>query len=153
MKTRASSLLEQTMSAQSAAGTLILIEPTIFLLQRGPKGAEPHTWAVAGGRIEDGESPFEAAIRETQEEIDIDLTSYRPEFSFSQPIPGETGRTFTTFVFRFPRIPSGWSPMINDESLAFGWFTRPAISMLTLHPGMSYALKQIGWGGTPSKKG
>lgn len=151
MTTRAKLLLEQTMSAQSAAGALILVEPMIFLLQRGPKGAEPRTWAVAGGRIEDGETPYQAAIRETQEEIQVDLSKYTPDFSFSQPIPGEDGRTFTTFVFKFSRIPEGWSPMINDESLAFGFFTQPALSMLTLHRGMPFALQQIGWSVSPKK--
>ena len=146
IRTRAQSLLEQTMSDQNAAGTLILIEPLLmFLLQRGPKGAEPLTWAVAGGRIEEGETPYQAAIRETQEEIQIDLQGYSPAFSFSQPIPGESGRIFTTFVYKFPHIPQGWSPMLNEESLAFGFFTKPAVSMLPLHPGMNYALKKIGW--------
>ena len=143
--TRARYLLEQTISDQSAAGCCVLAGPLLLMLQRGPKGAEPFSWAFAGGRIEDGENPYQAAIRETQEELQIDLSGDKPTFSYQQPIPGESGRTFTTFVFTFPRIPSGWSPAINEESLAFGWFTKPALSRIELHRGMPYALKQIGW--------
>ena len=145
---RAQSLLlfEQTMNNASAAGTCVIADSLLLMLQRGPKGAAPLTWAFAGGRIEEGETPFQAAIRETQEELSVDLRYDPVAFSFSQPIPGEAGKTFTTFVYTFPRVPSGWSPRINEESLAFGWFTLPAVKMLNLHPGIPYALKQIGWG-------
>ena len=143
--TRAYYLLEQTMSDQSAAGCCVLAGPLLLMLQRGPKGAEPLTWAFAGGRIEEGETPYQAAIRETQEELQIDLRKEKPAFSYQQPIPEETGKTFTTFVFTFSRIPRGWSPEINEESLAFGWFTKPALSHIELHRGMPFALKQIGW--------
>ncbi len=143
--TRAGGLLEQTINGEDAAGTLVLAGPLILLLQRGPKGAEPFTWAVAGGRIEQGETPYQAAIRETQEELQINLRGYPVSFSFSQPIPGESGRVFTTFVFGLPRIPTGWSPEINEESLSFGFFSYPALKMLNLHPGMPHAFKMIGW--------
>lgn len=148
MSTRAHNLLrvtEQTMNDQSAAGCCVIAGPLLLMLQRGPKGAEPFTWAFAGGRIEPGEDTLQAALRETVEELDISLHREQYASTFSQPIPGESGRTFTTFVYRFPRIPAGWSPQINEESLAFGWFTQPALSRLELHRGMPFALKQIGW--------
>ncbi len=142
---RSRRLLEQTMSSQSAAGILLLVDLSlVLLLQRGPKGSEPFTWAVPGGRIENGETAHEAAIRETQEELQVDVRRYSPSFSFSQPIPGERGLTFTTFVYKLSGMPS-WSPNINEESLAFGFFTLPAIKRLPLHPGMPYAFTQIGW--------
>ena len=136
---------EQTMNNQSAAGTLVIAGPLLLMLQRGPKGSAPLTWAFAGGRIEEGETTYQTALRETWEEIRVDLSRERPGFSFSQPIPGEPDRIFTTFVYSFSRVPVGWSLEINEESLAVGWFTRPAVKMLNLHPGVPFALKQIGW--------
>ena len=145
--TRARYLLEQTMTKQSAAGTCVIIStgPTLLLLQRGPKGAEPFTWAFAGGRIEDGEGPLQAALRETWEELQIDLSKDQYNSYFVQPIPGESGLTFTTFIYHLQRFPTTWSPEINEESLAWGVFTKPALEHLTLHRGMPHALKQIGW--------
>ena len=146
---RARYLLEQTMTKQSAAGTCVILsgntELALLLLQRGPKGAEPFTWAFAGGRIEDGEGPLQAALRETWEELQIDLSQEQYSSYFVQPIPGELGLTFTTFIYQLPRFPTTWSPEINEESLAWGVFTKPALEHLTLHRGMPYALKQIGW--------
>lgn len=149
---RAHKLLEQTLPPQSAAGTLTIIEeasraPLLLLLQRSQKVPLPFTWTFPGGHIEEGETPYQAALRETWEELHIDMSAEHSSFSFTQALPlfGEKERTFTTFVYRLPQIPSAWSPHIDEESIAFGWFSPEAIGTVSLHPGMTYALKRIGW--------
>jgi len=56
---------------------VILINPEgkIFLLHREdiPKLVERNTWSFVGGGVEEGETPEEALIRETKEEIGYDL--------------------------------------------------------------------------------
>ncbi len=49
----------------------------LLLARRAPKGEQSDLWEFPGGKIDLGESPQEAVIRETREEtgIDIDLTS------------------------------------------------------------------------------
>src|SRR5579863_9362670 len=51
-----------------AAGTLIIADGNALFLRRGNGGDHPSEWAFAGGHIEDGETPEEAARRETFEE-------------------------------------------------------------------------------------
>lgn len=52
-----------------AAGILILDKKGLALfLKRGPGGDMPGLWCVPGGRIEDGEEPVDAAVRECFEE-------------------------------------------------------------------------------------
>lgn len=64
-----------------AAGILILNEHgQALFLKRGPGGDMPGLWAFPGGRLEDGESTIEAAIRETEEEAGVKIPekSLRP---------------------------------------------------------------------------
>lgn len=128
-----------------AAGTLVIAENLLFLQQRGPEGAEPLTWAVAGGHIEAGETPYQAALRETREEINLDLSRATPQMSFSQPIP-HGRQQFTTFVYIFDHVSDEWHLRISEESLAYGWFRKEAAYMLNLHPGMPTSLAKVGWG-------
>ena len=53
-----------------------------FLLQHRTDDAprNPGFWSIFGGGIEEGESPFEAVIREIKEELDYDLKN--PELLF-----------------------------------------------------------------------
>lgn len=43
----------------------------IFLQDRA--GHKPPPWGFFGGSVEEGETPFEAVIRETKEELDIEV--------------------------------------------------------------------------------
>lgn len=151
--TRATHLLSEfRLNNIGAAGSLILAGNTILLLQRGGNEAEPHTWAIPGGHIEAGETPLQAALRETREEIHIDLTSFNAAQSFIQPIP-HGSQQFTTFVYYFQRPLAEWDPALSEESLAYGWFTKPAVYLLPLHPGMPLALGKVGWANTPRAQG
>jgi 8-oxo-dGTP pyrophosphatase MutT (NUDIX family) len=130
-----------------AAGCLIVADNMILLLQRGEGGSEPLTWTIAGGHIEEGEIPLQAALRETREEINIDLTPFNPQMSWAQPIipHAQYGQQFTTFAYFFSTPPQNWNPRISEESLAWGWFKKEAVHVLNLHPGMRIALSKIGW--------
>jgi 8-oxo-dGTP pyrophosphatase MutT (NUDIX family) len=51
----------------------------VVLTRRSPT-MRSHTWEIAfpGGRADDGESPWQTALREAEEEIALDPTSVRP---------------------------------------------------------------------------
>jgi len=49
----------------------ILVQDRTGISKRGEK------WAFFGGHIEEGETPEQAVVRETKEELDFDLKEYR----------------------------------------------------------------------------
>ena len=63
------------MSLQWAGVILFNRQGELLLLQRDniPTISYPDHWTIAGGVIEEGEAPEEAALREVQEEIDVRL--------------------------------------------------------------------------------
>lgn len=57
------------MTLIKAAGILLLdTKKNALFLKRGPGGDCPGMWCIPGGRVEDGESDIQAAVRETFEE-------------------------------------------------------------------------------------
>jgi 8-oxo-dGTP diphosphatase len=81
---------------------------------------ESGTWGIPGGAIHDGESPEEAAHRETAEEIwPVRLTVSR-ESKF-HIVCADVDEPFTAYIAR--------------KTDATGWFTLQEMSALRLHPG------------------
>lgn len=58
----------------NVVGAVILRNTLVLCAQRGPDGALPGLWEFPGGKIEAGESPREALVREIQEELLADVT-------------------------------------------------------------------------------
>jgi 8-oxo-dGTP pyrophosphatase MutT (NUDIX family) len=59
-----------------AAVTVCVLEdaertPYTVLIRRAPHGRNPGQWALPGGRLDDGEEPVEAALRELAEEVAV----------------------------------------------------------------------------------
>ena len=89
-----------------AAGIVFITpENRVLLLQR-PNGE----WGLPGGRIEAGETPDEAARRETLEE-----TGYAPLMALRVLGLFENFRGYTSICPQFPVC-------LNDEHQGFGWF-------------------------------
>ena len=69
-------------------GAAIIEDGKILCAQRGPSMSLPLKWEFPGGKIEPGESPEEALVREIREEINcnieiankIERTSYEYDF-------------------------------------------------------------------------
>ena len=59
----------------SVVGVVIINDENEILLQKRSryKRANPSKWGICGGKVELGETPLDAGIRETFEEIGIDL--------------------------------------------------------------------------------
>lgn len=56
-----------------AAGCYCTWEDKLLLVKRQPFKSQGNKWGVPGGKLELNESPLEAAIRETREEVGIHL--------------------------------------------------------------------------------
>ncbi|MEU8245692.1 CoA pyrophosphatase [Nonomuraea sp. NPDC048916] len=59
-----------------AAVTVCVLEdddrlPYTILIRRAPRGRNPGQWALPGGRLDEGEQPVEAALRELAEETAV----------------------------------------------------------------------------------
>jgi 8-oxo-dGTP pyrophosphatase MutT (NUDIX family) len=79
---------------------------------------EPGTWGIPGGRVDDGEEPHEAAIRELEEEAGYDGEVYMsagPLMVYEKP-----GFAYFTFV---GIVDDEFEPELNWESDEAGWFT------------------------------
>lgn len=96
------------------AVVVFVVEDGRFLISRVPRG-----WCTPSGRVEQGESPEEAAVREVHEETGARLADLRKLGRFVVRFPD--GRRDAAFVYlghvaRMDPIPAG------SEASATAWF-------------------------------
>lgn len=116
-----------------AAGLLLFALPDdqfaaeahVLLLRRSSRVSEPGVWSNPGGVVEPGETAFEAAVRETVEEIGV-----RPNFVLFKGNPGPAVVQYgpTTYHLFCGKVTAAEARRIsrearlNWESDAIGWF-------------------------------
>ena len=67
------------MKAGSAVVVLVdNADKTLILLRPGEARWAPHKWGYPGGKIEGGETPYDAAVRETAEETTLEAKNLKP---------------------------------------------------------------------------
>ena len=83
----------------SVVGVVILNEANEILLQRrsSNKRVNPNKWGICGGKVDFGETPLEAGVRETLEEIGVLLKKEELTF-FSMDVIGKLH--FTVYYTR-----------------------------------------------------
>lgn len=120
-----------------AAGLMIVCGPTgkVLFVQRSSEGDAAGTWAFPGGKIEEGETAEEAALRETEEEI-----GSQP---FDNPRPWTRRQKddvdYETFL---ARSEVEFTPTLNGEHVAWTW-APVASPPEPLHPGCRIALERL----------
>jgi 8-oxo-dGTP diphosphatase len=118
----------------------------VLLSHRSPHVQAGGTWSTFGGAIDEGETPWETAVRETGEEIrGIDLRVDDVTAELRVPCPYGCGWSYTTFTVRvepgedyLPRVrialASAW------ETDAVRWVPTGRIAAWRgLHPGLQAA--------------
>lgn len=93
-------------------------------------------WSTLGGAVEFGESPAEAAIRESDEELGIRVRLARlldvlggPDFEVTYPNGDRVAWVVSAYEARI----TGGTPFVNDGELGgFGWFARDDLPGLQL---------------------
>lgn len=86
-----------------AAVSVIVIghgaEAAFLITKRSPRlNAHSGQWALPGGRVDTGETPLQAALREMQEEINVDLTADHLLGTLDD-YPTRSGYRITPYVF------------------------------------------------------
>lgn len=112
-----------------AAGICYRVGDSVLLLLRGAGATDcPLTWGFPGGHIEQGETPEQAAIRESQEEVG---------FAPSEPLDMlDNDGCFVTYGMK---LPAPFAPVLNEEHLGYVWAPLAALPV-PLHPGVALTL-------------
>jgi 8-oxo-dGTP pyrophosphatase MutT (NUDIX family) len=129
---------------RAAVGHDLLLLPSVSVLPVDRAGrlllvqhaAHNDGWGVLGGAVEVGESPAEAAVRETREEIGVDVRLVRlldvlggPDYQVSYPNGDRTA--YVTAVYEAAII--GGSPAVSDDELTdVAWFAPEQLPRLEL---------------------
>lgn len=137
-----------------AAGIFFLCGDTALFLRRGNGADHPNEWAFPGGKLEDGEGPEQAAIRETIEEagVTVEPKALRPWIrtiaKAEAGLPAIEGQTpapsedvdFTTYLVR---VKQQFTPKLNlNEHDGYSWAPVGGAPE-PLHPGVRTALERL----------
>jgi len=121
-----------------AAGVVFVVwengVPKVMLQQRSAMAHEGGTWSCAGGAIDEGETPFEAALREASEEVGDIPEHHRVlgEYVFA---PADDW-SYTTIVLE---VDHRFGSSVNFETDAVAWLPFDQVDERPLHAGFAAA--------------
>jgi mutator protein MutT len=105
---------------------VVIRDDRLLLCQRPEHKRHGGLWEFPGGKLEDGESDFQAAARELEEELAVDVRAVEPPV-FSKHDPG------SEFVIEFMRVEIGGEPQAL-EHIEVRWVTVDEAAALPLAP-------------------
>ncbi len=121
-----------------AAGILFFAGEHILLLLRSEECNEPWTYGIPGGKLHEGETAYEGALRESVEE----LGDVPPHTVFSKVTYRDGDFVYTTFLARVdPALARTWEPVLNWENDEARWFSVYDLPD-NLHYGVEYLLEK-----------
>ena len=145
----------KVINMSSVKTTIIGVCPVIYengkflLTDRFDIGDDPRDqylkgcWQIPGGGIEFGESPEECAIRETKEELGIDVKINKLLLVYNK-FNAERGWHGVFILYLVDRIDKNAEIKVDGvESSKYGWFTLDEARKLLLLPATLPALEEI----------
>lgn len=126
-----------------AAGAVVVDDAGQVLLVR--RGREPArgSWSLPGGRVEPGESPAQAAVREVREETGLVVTLGRHLGVLEVPAP-EPGRVYRIHDYAARVV--GGRLAAGDDAARVRWFTPAELVDLPVTDGLLDYLARAGIG-------
>jgi 8-oxo-dGTP diphosphatase len=114
-----------------AAGLLAVRDGDVLLQLRAAGVHHGGTWSIPGGACHPDETPTQAALRESREEIDLPSCAVEPLEEF---LDDHGGWSYTTLVARLVRP---FEPRHNFESQETRWVRVDEVNALPLHDGFA----------------
>ena len=122
-----------------AAGVVFVLRPPsmsplVMLQKRSVWAHEGGSWSCAGGAIDEGETPYVAALREATEEVGDIPTQHRVlgEYVFAPA----TDWIYTTVVLEVDEM---FGSSVNFETEAVAWLPVDEVEHRPLHAGFAAA--------------
>lgn len=115
--------MERTAKGQIkvGAGVIIIKDGKTLLAQRkSHKALGGRQWGSAGGHVELGETPAQAAVREAREELGIEVGNLRFLICLDEQWNGDNH--YVDFIFLADIISGDPKPMELEAVEAVGWF-------------------------------
>ena len=112
-----------------AAGLVLVRDQSILLQHRAPWVHNGDTWGIPGGARDSHETPIEAALREANEEIGIDIKLLSTVGEF---VDDHITWSYHTIIAK--ASPELIAHEMNDESLEVKWIPIAEIENQKLHP-------------------
>ena len=117
-------------------------EGRMLLLKRSLKSSwAPNLWNIVTGKIEKGEGPVEAALREIREEVALPVSLQEEYARYDVDYDGKIWRTY---AFRFSTDHA--DPILNDEHVDFAWVMPQELASFDIVPIMLEDLRQMQYG-------
>jgi acetyl-CoA carboxylase carboxyl transferase subunit beta len=111
----------------------------VLLVQRGHE-PERGRWTVPGGRLEEGESPAAAAVREVREETGLDVEVHEELWSLVKPV--DDRHDYEIHDFRATVVGGVLRP--GDDAPDARWFTPAELADLPLTEDLLAWLQRAG---------
>jgi len=128
---------ENTKIVEVAAAVLQKPDGSFLLAQRPPDKIWAGYWEFPGGKIEPGETPYHALVRELREELGITVTTSYPWVTRVYTYPHATVR------LNFFRV-TAWSGDLHPhEGQQFSWQRMPVISVSPVLPANAPFLRAL----------
>lgn len=109
------------------AGNLLVEEGEVLLIYRSD---EDH-WEVPGGKVEDDESPTQAAVREAEEEIGVEVELEKPFYT------GEFMKEGEMFLWHGYIASTEENPSLQEEKFSdLEWVGKERLDELELAPNL-----------------
>jgi len=123
--------VKKTNLKENAIAIIVNDDNKMLLVKRGDGGDNdiwmPNKWSLAGGEIEEGETPEKACKREILEETSLKITKFTESFTIQR-------NNNVEYVFACRYSGESTDVTLDFENVAYGWYGVAEIDYLDIVP-------------------